>query len=394
MKNALTPKRMVGLAILVLIGVATYFLWFSREAKNEMVFEKTGVVRKDIILFVSTTGRVQPMDQVDVGTEVSGTVSRIYADFNQKVKKGQVLLELDREKATSKVEQSRASYTAASIEVNYLKSVLDRTRKLVESGGATVVDLETAQYKYDAAQSGLVRASNDLKQAQIDLANCTIRSPIDGVILNREVEVGQTVAASLSAPVLFVIARDLARMQVEADVDEADIGQVHMGQNVEFSVDAHPRDAFVGKVQEVRLSPTITSNVVTYKVVIEADNSEGKLLPGMTATCNIIASEARKVLALPVKALQFEPEGAQRDGSRKHTSQVWVNDAKGRITPQKVETGLSDGVHIEIRSGLNEGDSVILGTIAKAEQEKQSTNGSPFMPKRPSKRNQGGPPPM
>ena len=429
MKALLTPKRLLWLAFVALLGIGAYFYWQSQKATAALVLEKTAVTRQDISIYVSTTGRVQPMDQVEVGTEVSGTVSRIYADFNQKVKKGQVLLELDKQKAVSKVEQAQASYASAQAEVTYLKSSLDRTQKLSTSGGATAVDLESAQYKYDAAQASLIRARNDLEQARIDLSNCTIKSPIDGVVLNREVEVGQTVAASMSTPTLFIIARDLARMQVEADVDEADIGQVSVGQAVEFTVDAHPKDSFAGTVQEVRLSPTIASNVVTYTVVIEADNAEGKLLPGMTATCNILSQQAKQALAVPVKALQFTPsegtpgyeplkEGQAPKGPPAGSAQlpretlraqarsakaqgerpplVWLVNAKGRLEPRPVVIGLTDGVHTEIKAGLAEGDSIATGTTRlSTNSESASTEGaSPFMPKRPSRKSQSGPPPM
>jgi HlyD family secretion protein len=429
MKALLTPKRLIWLALVVLLGAGGYFFWQSRASTATLILEKTVVARKDIVINVSTTGRVQPMDQVEVGTEVSGTVAKIYTDFNQKVEKGQVLLELDRAKAASKVEQSQASYSAAETEATYLKSTLDRTQKLVQNGGATAVDLETAQYKYDAALASLIRARNDLQQAQIDLSNCTIKSPIDGVVLNREVEVGQTVAASMSTPTLFIIARDLARMQVEADVDEADIGQVKVGQKVDFTVDAYPKDSFGGVVKEVRLSATVTSNVVTYTVIIEAENPDAKLLPGMTATCNIVTQEALNVLVLPVKALQFQPtettpgfnppqegdasrgppQNAQMPAKEELKAQLkeakaknerppmaWLVDAKGNLQPRPVVIGLTDGVNTEIKSGLAEGDSVATGTTSVSEAETGTSSGesSPFIPKRPSKKSSGGPPPM
>ena len=284
MKNLLTPRRIWILALLS-VGIAVgFFYWKSQNGESPMVLQTAVAQRTNILVNITATGRVQPIDQVEIGTEVSGTVSKIYADFNQNVRKGQILLELDKKKAASKVDQVYASYTAAQNEEQYQKSVLERTQKLVQNGGATSVELETALYKYNAAQSSLSRVRNELAQARMDLANCTIKSPIDGVVLSRNVEVGQTVAASMSTPTLFIIARNLERMEVKADVDEADIGHVKVGQKASFTVDAHPEDSFQGEVSEVRLSPTITSNVVTYTVVIQANNESGKLLPGMKAT--------------------------------------------------------------------------------------------------------------
>lgn len=424
MKNLLTPRRIWILALLS-VGIAVgFFYWKSQNGESPMVLQTAVAQRTNILVNITATGRVQPIDQVEIGTEVSGTVSKIYADFNQNVRKGQILLELDKKKAASKVDQVYASYTAAQNEEQYQKSVLERTQKLVQNGGATSVELETALYKYNAAQSSLSRVRNELAQARMDLANCTIKSPIDGVVLSRNVEVGQTVAASMSTPTLFIIARNLERMEVKADVDEADIGHVKVGQKASFTVDAHPEDSFQGEVSEVRLSPTITSNVVTYTVVIQANNESGKLLPGMTATCDIVVKNAHQVIALPLKALQFQPsentpgytppappiehlnsEGATDHPARKvqgkgknamNGSNVWVQQADGQIKPRRVKVGINDGVHVEIVEGLSEGEITATGesrVVESSGSESPSSPSSPFMPKRPSKKSSGGPPP-
>lgn len=421
MKHLLTPRRIWLLALLS-VGIAGgFFYWKSQSSESPMVLQTVVASRSDIMVNITATGRVQPIDQVEIGTEVSGTVSKIYTDFNQNVRQGQVLLELDKKKAASKVDQVYASYTAAQNEEQYQKSVLERTQQLVKNGGATPVELETALYKYNAAVSSLSRVRNELAQARMDLANCTIKSPIDGVVLSRNVEEGQTVAASMSTPTLFIIARNLERMEVKADVDEADIGHVKVGQTVSFTVDAHPEDSFQGEVSEVRLSPSITSNVVTYTVVIQAKNESGKLLPGMTATCDIVVKNANQVIALPLKALQFQPsentpgytppiaptdhsnaEGAPTRQSRKNqgkgkkptnASKVWIQELGGPIKPRRVVVGINDGVHVEIVEGLSEGEVIVTGESRVVEVSESNSPSSPFMPKRPTKKSSGGPPP-
>ncbi|MCL2261144.1 MAG: efflux RND transporter periplasmic adaptor subunit, partial [Fibromonadales bacterium] len=289
--------------ILLVLGIAGggFYMYKQKSSKNNVKLETVLPNLDDIVQTITATGRLQPIDQVDIGTEVSGTVSRIYTDFNQNVEKGQILLEIDPLKAKAKVEQTRASYRSAENEAKYQKSNYNRIYELFQKGAVAATDLETAEYRYNNAQSSLINSKSNLDQALLDLANCTIKSPIDGIVLNRAVEAGQTVAASLSAPTLFTLARDLTQMEVKADVDEADIGQVKMGQRVEFTVDAFPNDKFTGTVQEVRLSPNISSNVVTYTVIIRASNPDQKLLPGMTANCDIIVEEAIQVLTIPMR---------------------------------------------------------------------------------------------
>jgi HlyD family secretion protein len=405
------------LVILILGGAgAGFYFYKQKSAKNSVSLETVFPSKGDIVQTITATGRLQPIDQVDIGTEVSGTVSKIYTDFNQRVTIGQVLLELDPLKAKVRVEQTKAAYKTAANEVQYQKRNYERTQELFKKGGVPATELETAEYRYKNAQNSLVNARSNLEQAELDLANCTIKSPIDGIVLNRAVEAGQTVAASLSAPTLFTLARDLTQMEVKADVDEADIGQVKTGQRVEFSVDAYPGDNFTGVVQEVRLSPNIMSNVVTYTVVIRAENPDQKLLPGMTANCNIVVEEALQVLTIPLRALQFRPDentpgyvppqqpsekegetkagrgekkrggqgGKQRQGgqSGQSRSRVWVVDNKGNLKPQPVVLGLSDGTKIQVVEGLEAAIPVAVGVQSNSAEKSANQTTNPFMPQR------------
>jgi Membrane-fusion protein len=268
-----------------------YRLWrqdvfFSETAVNAAgPLVSTKVSLETIATTISATGTLEPVDQVEVGTQVSGDISKIYVDFNSKVEKGQVIAELDKSKLKATLTQAEIAYKSAQADFKFKESTYNRVKKLSESNSASAVELETAEYNMTSAKLALERSENEVNQAKLNLSYATIKSPISGVVLKRAVEVGQTVAASMSTPTLFVIAKDLSLMKVMADVDEADIGQVKAGQRVEFTVDAFQNDKFSGTVQEVRLSPTTTSNVVTYTVVISAENPDQKLLPGMTATC-------------------------------------------------------------------------------------------------------------
>jgi HlyD family secretion protein len=400
-------KIIIALLIFGIVGIS-FYIYKQNSSKKGLSLETVNPTIGDIVQTITATGRLQPIDQVDVGTEVSGTVSEIFTDFNQEVKKGQVLLKIDPLKAKARVEQTKAAYKSAENEVQYQKRNYNRTYELFQKGSVAATDFETAEYRYKNAQSSLISARSNLEQAQLDLENCTIKSPIDGIVLSRAVEAGQTVAASLSAPTLFTLARDLTQMEVKADVDEADIGQVKAGQRVEFSVDAFPNDKFSGEIQEVRLSPNILSNVVTYTVVIKADNPEQKLLPGMTANCDIIIEEALQILTIPMRALQFKPDentpgyfpqsnenAASKDVSKKrpqggggfgkrgdsNRSRVWVLGKNEVLNSQRVVLGISDGAKIQVLDGLEANTPVAVGVqSANAEKSNQTTN--PFMPQR------------
>lgn len=302
-------KFIIVLAVLAGIGygVKTFVLDKGTEAKVATL-TTAAVTKATITTSISATGSLEPVDQVEVGTQVSGDISKIYVDFNSKVKKGQVIAELDKSKLKATLTQAEIAYKSAENDFKYKESSYNRTKKLAESNSASAVDLESAEYSMNAAKFTVEQRKNEVAQARLNLSYATIKSPINGVVLKRAVDVGQTVAASMSTPTLFIIAKDLSQMKVMADVDEADIGQVKAGQRVEFTVDAFQNDKFSGKVQEVRLNPTTTSNVVTYTVVITADNPDQKLLPGMTATCTIVTKEVVDAISVPVKALKFTPD--------------------------------------------------------------------------------------
>ena len=423
--------------ILVILGAIAYGVktfFFSASAENAagpLVSAK--VVQTTISTTISATGTLEPVDQVEVGTQVSGDIAKIYADFNSKVKKGQVIAELDKSKLKATLAQAEIAYRSAETDYKYKESTYNRVKKLSESNSASAVELETAEYNMNSAKLSVERSQNEVNQARLNLSYATIKSPIDGVVLKRAVEVGQTVAASMSTPTLFVIAKDLNQMKVMADVDEADIGQVKQGQRVTFSVDAFQNETFNGTVQEVRLNPTTTSNVVTYTVVISAENPEQKLLPGMTATCTIVTQEITDAIAIPVKALKFTPADGtpmaeppkgmrpphgesgdstfagnfpkgdfkkgnfpppgsfpksfkkRADGKKPSGNLVWVS-IDGKAAPRPVKTGISDGVNIQILKGLSVGDSVVVSQETLGSTKEKSSVSSPFMPSPPGKK--------
>ena len=423
-------KIIIVIAILagVALGIKSYF--FNDEAANQAgALISTKVVTDTIKTTISATGTLEPVDQVEVGTQVSGDIAKINADFNSKVKKGQVIAELDKSKLQSTLKQALISYKSAENDLKFKQSTYDRVKKLAESKSASAVELEQAEYNLNAAKLSVEQRQNEVAQARLNLSYATIKSPIDGVVLKRAVDVGQTVAASMSTPTLFIIAKDLVQMKVMAAVDEADIGQVKAGQRVTFTVDAFQNDIFNGTVQEVRLNPTTTSNVVTYTVVITAENPEQKLLPGMTATCTIVTQEITDAVTIPVKALKFKPaEGtpmmdpkdmprperpktaeagdnfpppppgmgpgsAPGTGAKKKSKKrklegdhVWIN-INGKAAPRRVKIGLSDGVNVQILKGLSVGDSVVTSQeTATAKGSSEPNAKSPFMPQRPGKK--------
>lgn len=431
-------KFIIAIAVLAAIafGVKTFF--FAENTSKEVgALVSAAVTQTTIATTISATGSLEPVDQVEVGTQVSGDISKIYVDYNSKVTKGMVIAELDKSKLKATLTQSEIAYKSAQADYKFKESTYNRVKKLSESNSASAVELETAEYNMNSAKLAVERSENEVNQAKLNLSYATIRSPIDGVVLKRAVEVGQTVAASMSTPTLFVIAKDLSQMKVMADVDEADIGQVKAGQRVEFTVDAFQDEKFSGTVQEVRLSPTTTSNVVTYTVVISAENPNQKLLPGMTATCTIVTQEVKDAVAIPVKALKFSPaegtpmlnpkdfprppksgdfppppsdmaggpppggpggigppggfpgKGGKKKGPRPKLTgdHVWVS-VDGKAAPRPVKIGLSDGVNVQILKGLDVGDSVVVSQESVGTSEtKKSDASSPFMPGPPGKKN-------
>lgn len=389
MKKWLKIIGFLGVLVVVLFGVRI-FLTNESQPKYRFVYET--VAKRDLRTSISATGTLEPVDQVEIGTQVSGDIAKIHVDFNNKVKKGQILAELDKSKLKATLAQAEISLYAAENDYSYKKKVLERIQKLSENGSASAVELENAEYDFRSAELSLKRAKNEVAVAKLNLSYCVIKSPIDGVVLERSVDVGQTVAASMSAPTLFILAKDLSRMRVMASVDEADIGSVQSGQSVEFYVDAFIDEVFYGTVKEVRLNPVTTSNVVTYTVVIEAENPKHKLLPGMTATCTIVTQEKKDVLSISVKSLKFRPNTPTPPMALGKTPSVKMNKSrkesrvfstKGeKIHPLFLKTGISDGVYTEVLEGLSEGDSVLVAEepIEMQKENNSTKEKSPFMP--------------
>lgn len=389
MKKWLKIIGFLGVLVVALFGVRI-FLTNESQPKYRFVYET--VAKRDLRTSISATGTLEPVDQVEIGTQVSGDIAKIHVDFNNKVKKGQILAELDKSKLKATLAQAEISLYAAENDYSYKKKVLERIQKLSENGSASAVELENAEYDFRSAELSLKRAKNEVAVAKLNLSYCVIKSPIDGVVLERSVDVGQTVAASMSAPTLFILAKDLSRMRVMASVDEADIGSVQSGQSVEFYVDAFIDEVFYGTVKEVRLNPVTTSNVVTYTVVIEAENPKHKLLPGMTATCTIVTQEKKDVLSISVKSLKFRPNTPTPPMALGKTPSVKMNKSrkesrvfstKGeKIHPLFLKTGISDGVYTEVLEGLSEGDSVLVAEepIEMQKENNSSKEKSPFMP--------------
>ena len=395
-----------GAVVLGLLIIA--FLLFSKPKVEKLELRTVEVKRGDVTKSVTATGTIQPITQVEVGTQVSGVVNKIFVDFNSEVKQGQLIAELDKTNLLSALSQAKAMYDNASNELKYQESVYNRQNELYKKGIITQTDYDLALYNYNNAKGNVVQRKADLDKAKTNLGYAEIYSPISGVVLSRAVDEGQTVAASLNTPTLFTIARDLKEMQVEANVDEADIGQVKMDQRVTFTVDAFPGEEFDGKVTQVRLNPTTSSNVVTYTVVIKADNPELKLMPGMTATITIFTKELQNIVVLEAKAANakieiplveqyYKQQGKTFDfrsfgpPPMKNQKVVWVVK-NGELERREVKLGISNGVFVEVIDGLAEGDHVLssisgvksnFGSGTKTEVKE--TSGSPFMPKPPKK---------
>ncbi len=400
-------KRKIWLIILCIAVVAIAVVLIvraSKSANKELVIRTHVVGEYTVENTVTATGTIEPVETVEVGTQVSGKVEKIYVDFNDVVKKGQLLAELDKLTLNQSLSRAKASLTSAESQLNYAKLTYERTKQLYEANAATLAAFQEAQNTYTQAQMSKKNAQAAYDQARVDLGYAEIYSPIDGIVLDRAVEVGQTVAASFSTPTLFTLANDLTKMQVEADVDEADIGQVKVGQRVSFTVDAYMDETFNGTVNQIRMKPTTTSNVVTYTVIIEAPNPEQKLFPGMTASVTIVTEE-QTGLAVPAEAFNFSPDEQVLKAIRKadkpegqrpqppkmqegepqsnHTV-VWLKRGDDMM-PRPVTVGMSDGAYKIIEQGVQAGDSVVLSAqfVVKEKEVKKGEN--PFMPGPPGR---------
>lgn len=374
---------------MVLLGAA---MMTGCSKKSSFTYTEAEAVKQDIVNSVTATGTIEPVTSVDVGTQVSGVISKLYVDYNSVVKAGEVIAELDRTNLMSELSSAQASLKSAQSELDYQKTNYERYKALYDKGLISANDFEQARLSYVQAQQKTQQQKESVKKAQTNLGYATITSPIDGVVLSKEVEEGQTVASSFSTPTLFKIARDLTDMRVIADVDEADIGDVKEGQRVTFTVDAFPDDTFEGQVTQVRQEATTESNVVTYEVVISAPNDDLKLKPGLTANVVILTMEAKDVLAVPSKALRFTPREAMLNSDETITDtdakeKVWVKEGSN-LKAVAVETGMTNGTLTQITKGLKPGTHVLTEVTAmQPEAEGEQQNSNPFMPKPRSKKN-------
>ena len=387
----MNKKTKIIIALAVLLAVVVAFMLLGRKkAETAISFETIKVEKADISTSVTATGTLEAVTTVDVGTQVSGIVKRLYVDFNSVVKKGQVIAELDRTNLESELASQQANLRSAQSDLDYQQKNYARYAELKQKQLVSASEYDVALQSYRKAQEQVKVAQQGVAKAQTNLGYATIYSPIDGVVISKEVEEGQTVASSFSTPTMFTIAKDLTDMRVIANVDEADIGGVREGQRVTFTVDAFPDDTFSGSVTQVRQKATTTNNVVTYEVVISAPNSDLKLMPGLTASVTIYTLERNGVVSVPSKALRFKPEpqivGKQyKINDTAAAPKLWT--LKGNVfTSVSVRTGITDGTHTEVLSGVNEGDvvvtDIVAGTQAQADDDKEQNSGgnSPFMP--------------
>ena len=401
-------KKIIIISVIGVAVIAIGFNFFLKGSpKDAYRLETSKLSINKITTTVTATGTIDPIIEIAVGTQVSGIISKIYVDFNSVVKKGQILAELDKTTLQTDYNSQLLNLNSSKTQYDFQKKNFQRSKELHDKSLISDIDFETAKYNYELALSTYKLNQSNLKKAQTNLNYATIHSPIDGVILSRAVEQGQTVAASFSTPTLFTIAQDLTKMQVVANVDEADIGTVRKGQRVSFSVDAYPNDQFTGEVTQVRLKSTVTSNVVTYEVIVNAPNENLKLKPGLTANITIYTVEKSGTLTLPNKVFSFKPDATTLKTSdftisenvklgknlKENERILWVQEGK-TIRNKKVVIGDADATNTEIISGLTNTELIVLDQKATADAAGLSTGStekSPFMPQRPGGNKQNGP---
>jgi HlyD family secretion protein len=433
-----------GIALVVVVAVILWLTVFNKKGKGQNTFKTDAISRGDIEALVIASGTLNPVDVVDVSTQVSGRLAKVLVDFNSKVKAGQLVAEIDQSSFLTRLDQNQANYRSAQaaldgarVTTENTKKKFERAQSLFEKNLISFEEKENSETQYLSAEADLKSSEARLEQARsqldsskVDLSYTVIRSPIDGIVISRNVNVGQTVAASFQAPILFQIANDLSKMRVECSIDEADIGKVQEGQEARFSVDAFPNDNFVGKVSQVRYSATVQQNVVTYTAIVDVNNPDLKLRPGMTATASILAGQARNVLRVPNTALRFQPDltaeqltaivkktreemtakrqasgqgqaGAQTNSGQglptlggqnagegapspemiarmkqsarsRQMARIWVEE-NGQLRPIFLRTGVTDNTYTEVKWGdLKEGQKVITGYTLSAEQREGS----------------------
>ncbi len=385
-------KKVYWILILVVIVViaAACWIFYSKEKVSAPEWRTAKVEKGDIQVTVRASGTLQAVTTVQVGTQVSGIIKKILVDFNSVVKEGQLIAVLDTTYLVQAVDDAKASYKRAEIQVNQAKRDYDRTKQLFEQKVMAQADYDLALTTYETAVTNASSAMSALNRAKINLRYATIVAPISGVVVSRAVDVGQTVAASFSTPTMFTIANDLTKMQVQANIDEADIGKIKVSQEVTFSVDAYDDQTFTGVVRQVRLQPVVTQNVVNYTVIIDVPNPDLKLLPGMTATITVLVNEVKDILKVPAAALRFvpsqegmrggHPEGGGHMG-RPNLGTLWVKEGD-KIAKQRVRIGLTDGSYTEVMGrNLKEGAEIITGQLnAQTAKGSAPAQQNPFAP--------------
>lgn len=387
-------KRNMLIAAYVLLAAVVLWVLLRPSKREEITLETAPTSRIAISNSVTATGTVEPVTEVEVGTQVSGIIDRLYVDYNDVVKAGQLIAEMDKVTLQAELESSEAELASCKTEYEYQSKNYARTKTLHEKELVSDQEYDEALYLYEKARNAYAQSQAAIVKVKQNLDYATITSPIDGVVISRAVEEGQTVAAGFETPTLFTIANDLTQMRVIADVDEADIGQVADGQRVQFTVDAYPDDTFEGTVEQVRLEATTESSVVTYEVVITAHNPDLKLKPGLTANVTIYTLEKENALSIPTKALRFVPDAgllSELDMSVASDiipavtgkREVWVRSGQ-RLTPRYVTTGAASGDRTEILDGLTDGEEVAVAMTSTAAVEQMPTaERSPFMPTPP-----------
>ena len=423
-------KRLIIVGIIIIaVALLVFALKPFEKKKAATSFETVKVEKGNISNTVKATGTIEALKSVNVGTQVSGILLHVYVDFNDNVKQGQILAKLDETPLLTSLDQSQSALNQAQAQLNYQEATYNRLKVLYDKKLISQSDYDQAVYNYENAKGSLSNAKSALARAKVNLDYATITSPIAGVVLNRAVEEGQTVAASFSTPTLFTIVNDLTQMQVQTSVDEADIGKVNKGQRVEFTVDAYPDMKFGGTVSEVRLQPVTTNNVVTYVVILSAPNPDKKLMPGMTASSTIYVEERQGVLTLSGKAVRFTPDaeylkkmftemqksgkmpkmpagagmgsmpsgmqagqmpqgmpsaGMSMSGMKQDpkTKTVWLKDEKNGLRPGVIKIGVDNGSTLEVISGLKEGDEVIISMDSSSDKsaEAKTTDRGPGGP--------------
>nr|WP_319510044.1 efflux RND transporter periplasmic adaptor subunit [uncultured Draconibacterium sp.] len=405
-------KTIIIIALLLVVLVSAALVLKPNKVDVSQIDIQTAKAGKgNISNVVESTGTLEAITTVEVGTQVSGIVDELFVDYNSYVKKGQLLAKIDTTNLAAQLEQSQATLDNAKAELDYQQATYNRMAPLNDKQLISQTDFDQLVYNLNKAKASYNNAMAQHKRNQINLDYALIYSPIDGVVLNKEVEEGQTVAASFNTPTLFTIANDLTQMQVEADIDEADIGHIKEGQRVEFTVDAYPETIFEGEVTQLRWEPTVTNNVVTYTIIVDAPNPDYKLMPGMTATIQVYVLEKNDILVVPSKALRFTPDqklmasymsqqtkpempegqtppemGSIPQQAPSDATMVWVKEGTN-IHPVPVKIGLNDDINAEILSGVKSGQEVVLSMEQKGANETAArSGGNPFMPGPPGRR--------